>query len=97
VRDNIQLLEPIMTVRVTTPNEFQGNIFGDLSARGGTIESTEPAGGDLSEITARVPLAKLFDYADRVRSMSQGRAASTMEPYQYDVAPDEVVRPLMGM
>jgi elongation factor G len=97
VRDNIQLLEPIMTVRVTTPNEFQGNIFGDLSARGGTIESTEPAGGDLSEITARVPLAKLFDYADRVRSMSQGRAASTMEPYQYDVAPDEVVRQLMGM
>lgn len=97
VKDNIQLLEPIMTVRVTTPNEFQGNIFGDLSARGGTIESTEPAGGDLSEITARVPLAKLFDYADRVRSMSQGRAASTMEPYQYDVAPDDVVRQLMGM
>jgi elongation factor G len=96
VKNNIQLLEPIMTVRVTTPNEFQGNVLGDLSARGGMIESSEPAGGDLSEITARVPLAKLFDYADRVRSLSQGRAASTMEPYKYEPAPDEVVRQLMG-
>jgi elongation factor G len=96
VKNNIQLLEPIMTVRVTTPNEFLGNVIGDLSARGGMIESTDPAGGDLSEITARVPLAKLFDYADRVRSLSQGRAASTMEPYRYEPAPDEVVRQLMG-
>ncbi|MFO0937410.1 MAG: elongation factor G [Gemmataceae bacterium] len=96
VKDNIQLLEPIMTVRVITPNEFQGNVLSDLSARGGMIEASDSAGGDLSEITARVPLAKLFDYADRVRSLSQGRAASTMEPYSYEPAPDEVVRQLMG-
>jgi elongation factor G len=96
VKGNIQLLEPVMTVSVTTPNEFQGNVLGDLAARGGMIEATEPAGGDLTEITARVPLAKLFDYADRVRSLSQGRAASTMEPFRYEPAPDEVIRQLMG-
>jgi elongation factor G len=96
VKGNMQLLEPIMTVRVTTPNEFLGNVIGDLSARGGMIENTDAAGGDLSEVTAHVPLAKLFDYADRVRSLSQGRAASTMEPAKYDVAPDDVVRQLMG-
>jgi elongation factor G len=96
VKNNIQLLQPIMLVRVTTPNDFLGNVIGDISSRGGEIEGTESAGGDLSEITARVPLAKLFDYADRLRSLSQGRATSAMEPYRYEPAPDEVLRQLMG-
>jgi elongation factor G len=95
-RDNVQLLEPIMRVRVTTPSEFLGNIIGDLSARRGQIERQEPIGGDLFEVEAFVPLAELFDYADRVRSLSQGRAASTMEPHAYEPAPDKVRRELLG-
>ncbi|MFO0848894.1 MAG: elongation factor G [Gemmataceae bacterium] len=95
-RDNIVLLEPIMKVRVTTPDEFLGNVIGDLGSRGGQIDETASLTGGFSEVTARVPLAKLFDYADRVRSLSQGRAASSMEPHSYEPAPDEVVRQMLG-
>jgi len=52
--------------------------------------------GDLFEVEARVPLRELFDYADRVRSLSQGRAASSMEPHAYEPAPEEVLRQLRG-
>ena len=94
--DNVRLLEPIMRVRVTTPNDFLGNVIGDLSARNGEIIGTEVVPGDLAEVEAKVPLRRLFDYEDRVRSLSQGRAASAMEPLSYEPAPDEVVRQLMG-
>jgi elongation factor G len=96
VADNIQLLEPIMRVRVTTPSEFLGNILGDLGARGGNIMRSESMAGDMAEVEADVPLRQLFDYADRVRSLSQGRAASTMEPHSYEPAPEEVLRQLRG-
>ncbi|OWK35922.1 elongation factor G [Fimbriiglobus ruber] len=95
-RDNIVLLEPIMSLRVSTPDEFLGNIIGDLSSRGGMIEHTESLAGGTSEVGAKVPLEKLFDYADRVRSLSQGRAASSMEPFSYEPAPDETVRRIRG-
>ncbi|CAN5195377.1 elongation factor G [soil metagenome] len=97
VKDNIQLMEPIMKVRVTTPAEFLGNVIGDLTARRGVVERQEPLGnGDLFEVEALVPLRVLFDYADRVRSLSQGRAVSTMEPSSYEPAPDEVLRQMRG-
>ncbi|HEX4613782.1 MAG TPA: elongation factor G, partial [Urbifossiella sp.] len=73
-RGNIKLQEPIMKVTVTTPTEFLGNVIGDLGARGGLIEDTTSNESGGSEVAAKVPLAKLFDYADRVRSLSQGRA-----------------------
>jgi elongation factor G len=95
-RGNVQLLEPIMRVRVTTPAEFLGNVIGDLAQHRGQVERQESIGGDLFEVEAFVPLAELFDYADRVRSLSQGRAASTMEPHSYEPAPDKVRRELLG-
>ncbi len=85
-----------MNVVVTTPNEFLGNVIGDISARGGEIERSEVLAGELAEVEAKVPLRKLFDYEDRVRSLSQGRAASAMEPFSYEPAPDEVRRELLG-
>ncbi|MGL6097416.1 MAG: elongation factor G [Fimbriiglobus sp.] len=94
--DNLLVLEPIMRIRVTTPSEFLGNVIGDIGARGGEIDRSEMLAGDLAEVEARVPLRKLFDYEDRVRSLSQGRAASAMEPYSYEPAPDDVIRQLMG-
>jgi elongation factor G len=97
VKGNIQLLEPIMKVTVTTPAESLGNIIGDLTARRGVVEKQEPLGtGDLFEIEALVPLRVLFDYADRVRSLSQGRAVSSMEPAAYEPAPDEILRQIRG-
>lgn len=96
-RDNVQLMEPIMKVTVTTPQQFLGNILGDLGARRGEIDHQElsPA-GDLAEVTARVPLANLFTYANEVRSLSQGRAAASIEPHVYDKAPPEVLRQILG-
>jgi elongation factor G len=94
--DNMILLEPIMKVIVTTPDESLGNIIGDISSRGGEIVRSEMIPGKLSEVEAKVPLRLLFDYEDRVRSLSQGRAASAMEPLSYEEAPNEVLRELRG-
>ncbi len=94
---NVLLLEPIMKVTVTTPNQFVGSILGDLTRRGGQIDAQEMSPtGDMVELIARVPLRELFTYANEVRSLSQGRAAMGMEPHSYEPAPDEVLRRLMG-
>lgn len=93
---NVLLLEPIMKVTVSTPTEFLGNVIGDLSSRGGLIEDTTSDASGRSEVMATVPLAKLFTYANEVRSLSQGRAAMSMEPHSYQPAPDEVLRQLRG-
>jgi elongation factor G len=96
-RDNVQLLEPIMKVTVTTPQQFLGNIIGDLTARRGEIEAQEMSTtGAFAEVIALVPLEKLFTYANEVRSLSQGRAAAGIEPHSYRPAPPEVLRALMG-
>jgi elongation factor G len=96
-RDNVQLLQPIMKVTVTTPAQFLGAVLGDVMKRRGTIESQDmtPA-GDMAEVVALVPLAELFTYANEVRSLSQGRAAAAIEPHNYEPAPDDVLRQLMG-
>jgi elongation factor G len=94
---NVQLLEPIMKVTVTTPSLFLGNITGDLMKRRGQIDAQEMSPtGDMVELIARVPLAELFTYANEVRSLSQGRAAMGMEPHSYEPAPDDVLRKLLG-
>jgi elongation factor G len=96
-KDNVQLLEPIMKVTVTTPAAFVGNIIGDLISRRGEVDRQESSHtGDRFEVDALVPLGMLFDYADRVRSLSQGRAAMAMEPHSYRPAPDDVLRQLLG-
>jgi elongation factor G len=61
-------------------------------ARRGEIDRQESSDGRLVEIEARVPLVKMFDYADELRSLTQGRASSTLEPHSYAPAPDEVLR-----
>ena len=86
-----------MKVTVTTPQQFLGNITGDMSRRRGQIESQDmSATGDMAEVVAVVPLSELFTYANEVRSLSQGRAAMGMEPHSYEPAPPEVLRKLMG-
>jgi elongation factor G len=90
-RENMLLLEPVMKLTVTVPSESSGNVFGYLAARRGNVEAQE-SDGRLSEIVALVPLVNMFDYADELRSLTQGRASSTLEPHSYAPAPDEVLR-----
>jgi elongation factor G len=93
LRENIVLLEPVMKVEVTVPEEYLGPITADLNARRAEITDVILR-GKLRVVPAIVPMRQMFDYADKVRSLSQGRASSTMEPFEYRPAPDEVLRQL---
>ncbi len=84
------LLEPIMKVEVTTPEEFQGDIIGDLNRRRGHIQNMESK-GDLATINASVPLETMFGYATDVRSLSKGRASYSMEPSRFEQVPPSVL------
>ncbi len=95
MRDNIRLMEPIMDVEVATPEESLGPVTADLNARRAEIQVSSPR-GKWWVVEARAPLAKMFDYADKLRSLSQGRASSTMEPYAYAPAPDDVLRAILN-
>ena len=83
------ILEPIMKVEVTSPEEFLGDVMGDLSARRGLIEDQFDR-GTAKIIIAKVPLAQMFGYATELRSMTQGRASYAMEPSHYDKVPRNV-------
>lgn len=89
------LLEPIMLVEVTTPEEFMGDIIGDLNSRRGRIESMDDLMGGAKLIKAFVPLASMFGYTSDLRSMSQGRAASTMELHGYEEVPPNVAQEII--
>ncbi len=88
------LLEPIMSVEVVTPEEFLGDVMGDLNSKRGRIEANTER-GNAKVITAKVPLSSMFGYATQLRSMSQGRASYTMEFSRYEEVPrnvaDEVI------
>ena len=84
-----QLLEPIMNVEVVTPEDYMGDVIGDLNSRRGQISGTESRGID-TVISSMVPLANMFGYVNSLRSMSQGRAQYTMEFDHYDPVPQAV-------
>ena len=89
------LLEPVMKLEVTTPEEFMGDVIGDVNSRRGRIESMEDLQGGAKLITAFAPLANLFGYTSDLRSMSQGRAASSMELAQYEEVPPNVAQEII--
>ena len=89
------LLEPIMKVEVTTPEEYMGNVIGDLNSKRGQIDSMTDR-GNLKVIDAKVPLAEMFGYATALRSMSQGRANYSMEFLHYDEVPRHVAEEIIG-
>jgi elongation factor G len=82
--------EPIMSVEVTTPKDYIGEIIGDLNSRRGMIQGTEDAPGQAQVIRANVPLSEMFGYATDMRSKTQGRATYTMEFSHYEKAPKSV-------
>lgn len=89
------ILEPVMKVEVSTPEDFMGDIIGDLNSRRGRIDAMEDIPGGAKLIRAYVPLANLFGYTNDIRSMSQGRAASTMELSQYEEVPPNVAQEII--
>lgn len=89
------LLEPVMKVEVSTPEEFMGDVIGDLNARRGRIDAMEDIPGGAKLVRAYVPLASMFGYTNDIRSMSQGRAASTMELAQYEEVPPNVAQEII--
>ncbi|MBH3274659.1 elongation factor G [Serratia marcescens] len=90
------ILEPIMSVEVETPEDYAGNVMGDLSSRRGLVQGMEeiPGGGG-KEIRAKVPLSEMFGYSTTLRSMSQGRATYTMEFSHYAEAPRNVAEEII--
>lgn len=89
------LLEPIMKVEVSTPDEFMGDIIGDLSSKRAQIQSTEKRGA-VTVVLALVPLSELSGYATKIRSLSQGRASYYMEPSHYEQVPSNVAEGIVS-
>jgi elongation factor G len=81
-----KLLEPVMAVEVVTPDDYLGDVMGDLNSRRGRVEGLEPR-GNAQAIKAKVPLAQMFGYATDLRSTTQGRATFTMQFAQYEAVP----------
>lgn len=90
------LLEPVMKVEVATPEDYMGDIVGDLNRRRGSIQNMEEGPAGSKEITAEVPLAEMFGYATAMRSMSQGRASYSMEFKKYSEAPRNVTEDVIA-
>jgi len=86
---NAVILEPIMKVEVRTPEEYMGDINGNISSKRGQVEGTEEMGGK-TIVHAKVPLSEMFGYTNTLRSMTQGRASMTMEFDHYEVVPPNV-------
>ena len=82
------LLEPVMRMDIVTPEDYLGEIVGDLQKRRASIESTE-ARGAMTGVIAYAPLSELFGYSSAIRSLSQGRASCSMEPHGFQDAPAE--------
>ena len=90
-RAGIKLLEPVMKVEVVTPEEFMGDVIGDLNSRRGQIQGTDSR-GNAQVVDAFVPLANMFGYVNELRSFSQGRAQYTMQFSHYDEVPSNVAQ-----
>jgi elongation factor G len=88
-RSKPKLLEPIMAVEVVTPDDYLGDVMGNLNSRRGRVESLEPLGNS-QQVKASVPLSEMFGYATDLRSMSQGRATFTMQFDRYDEVPQSI-------
>jgi elongation factor G len=90
----LELLEPIMKVVITTPDEFLGNVTGDLNRRRAIISETEQR-GNARVVTAEAPLSEMFGYSNTLRGMSQGRASYAMEPLTYRPVPGNIAKEIL--
>jgi elongation factor G len=90
------LKEPIMAVEVVTPEQYMGDVIGDLNSRRGRIEGMEPGPGGMQIIKAQVPLSEMFGYVTALRSLTQGRADPTVEPSHYEEVPRNLAEDIIA-
>lgn len=89
------ILEPMMKVEVTTPEDWMGDVVGDLNRRRGMIEGMDDGPGGVKIVHAKVPLAEMFGYATALRSATQGRASYSMEFSEYADAPKKIANAII--
>jgi elongation factor G len=89
------LLEPIMEIEVVTPDDYMGEVIGDLNSRRGRMEGTDQR-GNATVIRAQVPLASMFGYVTDLRSKTQGRATSTMQFHSYQQVPASIEKEIVA-
>ncbi|HRZ13658.1 MAG TPA: elongation factor G [Kiritimatiellia bacterium] len=89
------LLEPIMKMEIITPEEFLGDVLGDVNSRRGQVREMEAREG-VQIVRAEVPLAELFGYTTSLRSLSKGRASCSMEPYHFEIVPDSLQKDILN-
>jgi elongation factor G len=94
-RGKAKLLEPVMAIEVITPEDYLGDVMGNLNSRRGRVESLEPV-GNAQVIRASVPLAEMFGYATDLRSMTQGRAEFTMQFDRYEEVPQSIATEIVA-
>ena len=95
-KGNPVLLEPIMKVVVIVPEDYMGDVMGDLNSRRGQIQGMEARNGGVQSITAHVPLSEMFGYATDLRSRTQGRGQYTMEPSHFEEVPKSVAEKIIS-
>ena len=83
-----------MKVEVTTPDEYQGDLLGDINRRRGVINGIDAKGGQ-TVLNAQVPLAEMFGYATAIRSLSKGRASYSMEPLTFEQVPQQIATQIL--
>ncbi len=88
------LIEPIMNLEVVAPEEFMGDIIGNISGKRGKIEQTKSE-GQATIIQVKVPLGEMFGYATEIRGLTQGRASFTMEPSHYEEVPAQITEEIV--
>src|SRR5947208_17072556 len=94
-RGKAELPEPVMAVEVVTPEDYLGDVMGNLNSRRGRVENLEPV-GNAQVIRASVPLAEMFGYATDLRSMTQGRAEVTMQFDRYGEVPQSIATEIVS-
>jgi elongation factor G len=96
-RGGAVLLEPVMKVEVVVPEEYIGDVIGQMNSRRGVIAGIEARPGNAQAIRGQVPLAEMFGYATSLRSATQGRGVFTMEFYYYAQVPESVAKTVLGV
>jgi len=89
------ILEPVMKVEITTPENWMGDVVGDINRRRGLIEGMDDGPGGVKIVHAKVPLAEMFGYATSLRSATQGRASYSMEFLEYGDAPKKIANAII--
>ncbi|MDP1629456.1 MAG: elongation factor G [bacterium] len=95
-RANLILLEPIMKIEAVTPEQFLGDVTGDLNSKRGRIEKMDDRLGGVKVVDAKVPLSEMFGYVTKIRSMTQGRASFTMEFSHYEEVPKNIAEEIIS-